>query len=178
MKYLLFVYPCGENWDKENTNIEIAEEISKISKSDEIKFVYGDSHTIFHFESEMSQPELTIYIDLIYNDTPDFMYVLVQSAKGVTSNMIEGQLDHLMKINKRGRKPKSTNRIKEIFIDKKPTFDVKKFMEEHNKRLEEFLKNQTCDLTLDEILDKISSQGIESLTRAEKDKLDEYSKQI
>jgi hypothetical protein len=33
-------------------------------------------------------------------------------------------------------------------------------------------------LTLDEILDKISSQGMESLTRAEKDKLDEYSKQI
>jgi hypothetical protein len=51
-------------------------------------------------------------------------------------------------------------------------------MEEHNARVEEFVKNQICDLTLDEILDKISSQGMESLTRAEKDKLDEYSKQI
>jgi hypothetical protein len=33
-------------------------------------------------------------------------------------------------------------------------------------------------LTLDEILDKIVDQGIDSLTRAEKDKLDEYSKQV
>jgi hypothetical protein len=178
MKYLLFVYPCDENWNKDKTNIEIAEEIGKISKSDEIKFVYGDNHTIFHFDSEMSQPELTIYVDLIHNDTPDFMYVLTQNTKGITSNMIEGQLDYLMKINKKGRKPKSTNRIKEIFINNKPTFDVKKFMEENNARVEEFLKNQICDLSLDEILDKISSQGIDSLTRSEKDKLDEYSKQI
>ena len=51
-------------------------------------------------------------------------------------------------------------------------------MEEHNGRVDEFLKNQICDLTLDEILDKISQNGIESLTRPEKDKLDEYSKQI
>jgi len=33
-------------------------------------------------------------------------------------------------------------------------------------------------LTLDEILDKILQTGMDSLTRAEKDKLDEYSKQI
>ena len=87
-------------------------------------------------------------------------------------------LEHLKKLNKKGRKPKSKNRVKEIFMDKNPVFDIKKFMEEHNARVTEFVKNQICDLTLDEILDKISSQGIESLSRVEKDKLDEYSKQI
>ena len=92
--------------------------------------------------------------------------------------MLPEHLDHLKKINKKGRKPKTQNRVKEIFKDNTPAFDVKKFMEEHNGRVEEFLKNQVCDLTLDEILDKISQNGIESLTRAEKDKLDEYSKQI
>ena len=92
--------------------------------------------------------------------------------------MLPEHLEHLKKLNKKGRKPKTQNRVKEIFIDKNPAFDIKKFMEEHNARVAEFVKNQICDLTLDEILDKISSQGMESLTRAEKDKLDEYSKQI
>ena len=178
MKYILFVYPCDNTWDKENTNLKIAEELSTISKSDEITYVFGENHTIFHFESDMSQPELTIYVDIIHKETPDFMYVLVQTSKFMTSNMLPEHLEHLKKINKKGKKSKPQNRIKEIFMDRKPTFDVKKFMEEHNTRVEEFLKNQICDLTLDEILDKISQNGIDSLTRAEKDKLDEYSKQI
>lgn len=178
MKYLLFVYPCDENWNKEETNLKIAEELSTISKCDDITYVFGDNHTIFHFESDMCQPELTIYVDLIHNETPDFMYVLVQTSKTITSNMLPEHLEHLKKLNKKGRKPKTQNRVKEIFIDKNPVFDIKKFMDEHNTRVEEFLKNQVCDLTLDEILDKISQNGIDSLSRAEKDKLDEYSKQI
>jgi hypothetical protein len=86
-------------------------------------------------------------------------------------------LNHLLKLNKKGRKPK-TNPIKNVLSDNQPGFNVEKFMEEHNNRVIEFLKNQTCDLTMDEILDKITDQGIDSLTSAEKDKLDEYSKQI
>ena len=177
MKYLLFVYPCDENWNKEETNLKIAEELSTISKCDDITYVFGDNHTIFHFESDMCQPELTIYIDLIYEEVPDFMYVLVQSAKSVGSNMDGDHLNHLLKLNKKGRKPK-TNPIKNVLSDNQPGFNVEKFMEEHNNRVIEFLKNQTCDLTMDEILDKITDQGIDSLTTAEKDKLDEYSKQI
>ena len=178
MKYLLFVYPCDNNWDKEETNQKVAEELSTISKCDDITYVFGDNHSIFHFESDMSQPELTIYVDLIHDETPDFMYVLVQTTKSMTSNMLPEHLEHLKKLNKKGRKPKTENRVKKVLSPENFTFDVKKFMEEHNTRVEEFLKNQVCDLTLDEILDKISQNGIDSLTRAEKDKLDEYSKQI
>lgn len=178
MKYLLFVYPCNDTWDKQENNLKIAEELSTISKSDDITYVFGDNHTIFHFESDMCQAELTIYVDLIYEEVPEFMYVLVQTTKSMTSNMLPKHLEHLKKLNKKGRKPKTKNRVKEIFMDKKPIFDIKKFMKEHSARVEEFVKNQICDLTLDEILDKILSHGIESLTRAEKDKLDEYSKQI
>ena len=140
MKYILFVYPCDDTWDKEKTNLKIAEEISTVSKSDEISFVYGDKHTIFHFESDMCQPELTIFVDLVHDELPDFMYVLVQTSKFMTSNMLPEHLDHLKKINKKGRKPKTQNRVKEIFKDNTPAFDVKKFMEEHNGRVEEFLK--------------------------------------
>jgi hypothetical protein len=51
-------------------------------------------------------------------------------------------------------------------------------MDEHNTRVLEFLNKSTCNLTIDEILDKISQKGINSLTKAEKDKLDKYSGEI
>ena len=55
---------------------------------------------------------------------------------------------------------------------------------------EEFIKNylssvdykkkneDICTLTVDEILDKITDNGINSLTKSEKNKLDEYSKNV
>jgi hypothetical protein len=35
-----------------------------------------------------------------------------------------------------------------------------------------------CNLTIDELLDKIGNQGMGSLTELEKQKLDEYSKSL
>ena len=177
MKYLLFIYPCDDNWDPTESNEKIATDLSIISKSDEIKFVYGESHSIFHFDSTLSQSETNDYVELIKDDLSDFMYVLVQTPKTITSNMEQDHLEHLLKLNKRGRKPKS-NPIKDTLSKNHPEFDILKLMEENSKKAMEFLNNQVCNLTIDEILDKITDQGINSLTRAEKDKLDEYSKQI
>lgn len=176
MKYLLFLYPCDETWDPDTTNTSIAEELSVIVKSDDINFVYGDKHSIFHFESDMCLPELTIFLDLVRENQPEFMYFLTQNTKDVSSNMATEHLTHLMTIKKkRGRKPK--NPIKNIFIDKIPGVQIGKKYENLHSQTNQFYQNIVCDLTLDEILDKITDQGIDSLTRAEKDKLDEYSKQ-
>jgi hypothetical protein len=171
MKYLLFVYPCNDNWDETESNQKFANELVQIIKDEKLKFVYGESHSIFNFESNLSQSEVEGYVNLIKDDVPDFMYVLVQNAKNVSSDMEKSNFEHLMGKKKRGRKPKVTNQIPKL------SFDVAAFLEEHRKKVDEFLKNNVCDLTLDEILDKIIDQGIDSLTRAEKDKLDEYSKQ-
>lgn len=178
MKYLLFVYPCEDTWDEIVSNVEIAEELSKVSKSDDIKYVYGESHTLFHFDSDMSSTELVDYVDLIKDDVGDFMFVLLEGFKSIESNMPTESLESLLKLNRRGRPPKKKNRLKNIFEKKQDVFDIQGFMEEHRKRVEDFLKNNVCDLTIDEILDKIIDQGINSLTTAEKNKLDEYSKEI
>ena len=60
-------------------------------------------------------------------------------------------------------------------------FEDEKFYDKLvNDALDYFLtkipKQDNCTMTLDEILDKISEQGINSLTTEEKNKLDEYSK--
>ena len=41
-----------------------------------------------------------------------------------------------------------------------------------------FKRPEVCNMTLDELLDKISLQGMESLTEIEKQKLEEYSKSL
>jgi hypothetical protein len=41
-----------------------------------------------------------------------------------------------------------------------------------------FKRPEVCNLTLDELLDKIGNEGIESLSELEKKKLDEYSKSL
>ena len=176
MKYLLFMYPCEDTWDENVSNVEIASELSKISKSDDIKYVYGESHTLFHFDSDMSPTEVADFVDLLKDDVGDFMFVLLEGFKSIESNMPTESLEGLMKLNKRGRPPRKKNRIKNIFENKE--FDIKKFMDEHNTRVLEFLNNTTSDLTIDEILDKIKDQGINSLTNEEKDKLDKYSREI
>jgi hypothetical protein len=170
------MYPCEDTWDENVSNVEIASELSKISKSDDIKYVYGESHTLFHFDSDMSPTEVADFVDLLKDDVGDFMFVLLEGFKSIESNMPTESLEGLMKLNKRGRPPRKKNRIKNIFENKE--FDIKKFMDEHNTRVLEFLNNTTSDLTIDEILDKIKDQGINSLTNEEKDKLDKYSREI
>jgi hypothetical protein len=39
-----------------------------------------------------------------------------------------------------------------------------------------FLPKKECNLTMDELLDKIGEKGMDSLSEEEKSKLDEYSK--
>jgi hypothetical protein len=41
-----------------------------------------------------------------------------------------------------------------------------------------FKRPEICDLTLDELLDKMVDQGVDSLTKVEKQKLEEYSKSL
>jgi hypothetical protein len=41
-----------------------------------------------------------------------------------------------------------------------------------------FKRKEVCNMTLDELLDKIIIEGMESLSELEKQKLDEYSKSL
>jgi hypothetical protein len=50
-----------------------------------------------------------------------------------------------LRVNKRGRKPKS-NPIKETLQNNQPGFDITKLMEDYKVRVQEFLKNEICGL--------------------------------
>ena len=174
MKYLLFIYPADKKWNKDQHNKVVGEELSTIVESKEVKFAFGDNHTIFHFDSNLSHQELEIFLDLLKDDVPEFMYFIVEDAKNVASNMDKNHLDYLMDLE---NKSKKKNRIRDIFKNFEEDWNLYNLSKIINNGDYEFLKEETCDLTIDEILDKIIDQGIESLTNLEKSKLDEYSKQ-
>ena len=66
MKYLLFVYH-NENQKKDDFQ-KIATELSPIVDSEDIKYIYGPTHVVFNFITEMSQGELSIYVDILFNN--------------------------------------------------------------------------------------------------------------
>jgi hypothetical protein len=179
MKYLLFVYPCDTEWDSKNDNLHVAGELVTIIKSDEIKYIFGESHSVFHFESDMNQAELSIYVDLVMEETPTFMYVLCQTTKAITSNMGEQQLSDFLAINKRGRKRKQKENPIVNFFKKTTQEQFQSYtadlLNQQKKNIDDCL-DITAPLTIDEILEKIHAKGIDSLTKEEKQNLDDYSK--
>jgi hypothetical protein len=161
MKYLLFAY-YSEGDKTEDQIHEIAQELSPIVESDEIKYVYGPSHVVFNFITEMSLEELSIYVDIVIEETGPFKYILIPTPKQIMSNMETEHLLHLMQVkgdyNEEGEiSPNFIEFLKESFAGTNPN---------------------VCSLTIDEILEKIKQTGVGSLTTQEKEKLDNYSQSI
>jgi dTDP-glucose pyrophosphorylase len=131
----------------------------------------------------MSQPELTIYVELILEESPKFMFVLSQTTKNITSNMDKGHLKDFLSINKRGRKSKKENPIQDFFVKNIEEQFIEDYVEQDEliKRQEQILQDYInyyeTNLSIDEILEKIHEKGLNSLTKAERKKLDEYSKE-
>jgi hypothetical protein len=176
MKYILFIYRCDDKKNGTEFVSGIAHEISPIVKSDEIKFIFGETNAVFHFETEMSFPELNIYMDLVSKDFENFTYFLIPKGKNFASNMEETNLNHLMDLypNKKKRKTKKT-----FFELPKINFSEEEFIKNYLSSIDfKETNDDICKLTVDEILDKILDKGIDSLTVAEKNKLDEHSKNV
>jgi len=172
MNYLLFVYYNDTVENPEMTTNEIGAQLSNQISSKEVKFMYGDRHGIFHFASNLPIDEMGGWVDIIVDDLKCFEYFLIPKPKNTASNFNQDNLDYLLSLRKTNRKkstPKPPRRFS--FNDE----DIKPF-EELRDLFKSFKKPEVCDLSLDELLDKISESGIESLTDLERQKLDEYSK--
>lgn len=176
MNYLLFVYYDNTVENSEITTNKIASQIAEQMTSKEAKFMFGDKHAIFHFASGMVIDEMAGWIDIIHDELDCFQYFLIPKPRNSSSNMSQDNLHHLLSLKKtKPTKNKPTPPL--IKWDFKPTQDGKSFMD-----LADIMVNlkrpEICNMTLDELLDKIGQKGMESLSDLEKKKLDEYSKSL
>lgn len=144
-------------------NKTVGNDLLNIITSTRANFVYDERQSIFHFKTDMSQDELEFYVDLVENKTTGFKYVLVPAPENIATNLPAEHKHYLM------------------LIDQPDIDDYCDTETIAYETVETTLKQKpedVCVMTLDEILDKISLSGINSLTTNERNKLDEYSKQV
>ncbi len=174
MKYLMFVYGEIETISSEELTNRIGKEIQPIVISDQVKFVYGDGNAIFHFESDLMHDEMSIYVGMVFEEFEDIMFTLIPFGGIMTTNMGKDREKHLLSIN---NEDKVDNNF--IFESQKPNpyldmlIDMVKL---NNPSITDKQKEDVCNMSLDELLDKINDEGMDSLTSVEKLKLEEYSK--
>jgi len=172
MNYLLFVYYDKTVKNSEQKTQEIGTKLAEHMTSGQVKFMYGDKHAIFHFAYKGEFQDVLDVTYFISEEIPGFEYLLTKKGRDYSSNFDEDNLKHLMSL-------KNTTPKKYSPPTPKPKID---FLVEFQNLGKFFTKDletkDVCNMTLDELLDKISSQGMESLSTIEKEKLEEYSKSI
>ena len=175
MNYLLFVYYDETVKESEEKTNQIAGQISDVMTSKEIKFMFGDKHAIYHFASDLSLSEMGELLNIISFELTGFEFFLTQKTKHNFSNFPEENVEHLLSLKKTSPKKKTTPTKSGLrtnnIIGNQNFFDIADL-------ILNIKRPEVCNLTLDELLDKIGTEGISSLSEVEKQKLDEYSKSI
>jgi hypothetical protein len=185
MKYLLFVYG---NYSEHNYILKgIAKLLSSVACND-VKYQYGESGGIFHFTTLEKPGKLKKTIGQKLRDV-SAMYFLVPFNKNVNFYIGDPKVEtHLFNqtedTDNMSESPKLEYKLEDV-QDEISEMDFEVFMKNLSNFIGADLANIEVDetevqvvkeKTLDEILDKINECGIESLTKTEKQLLDEYAK--
>lgn len=174
MNYLLFVYYNTDVENSEEKTQEIATKLAEHMTSGQVKFMYGERHSIFHFGCKSNFEDVTDVVYFISEEVSGFEYLLTKKGRDYSSNFDEDNLEHLMSLKNTQPKKHKPAAPKLRTNDLK---DGEKFMDLADLILN-LKRKDVCNMTLDELLDKISSEGMDSLSELEKQKLDEYSKSL
>ena len=176
--YMLFIF--GDFDEQENLATNLSSQLLTVVSSPFLKFTYGEYGVVFHFRSKEVFSDLKEYIDMGMSEITE-QYFLMEVTKNVDIKMPRKLKKDFLNID--GEEKKKENKTGEINVESK----LKERREELKNFTFEFLmptdfnqmvqKNEPDYLpTVDEILDKISENGIESLTEKEKEILDNYGK--
>jgi hypothetical protein len=179
-RYMLFLF--GDFSDDENLVNEINYQLIAIVSSKFIKFNYGEFGMVCHFRTKETFNDLKEYIDMSLNEITE-QYYLVEVGTNFDVKMDRPLKKDFLNID--DEKPQNKNGSIEIGepteIKFKPT---KKEMDIYHMMFPimdpNFFKTNEDEIvkdpSIDDILDKITETGIESLTEREKQILENYGK--
>jgi len=176
--YMLFIF--GDFDEQENLATNLSTQLLTVVSSPFLKFTYGEYGVVFHFRSKEVFSDLKEYVDMGMSEITE-QYFLMEVTKNFDVKMPRKLKKDFLNID--GEEKKKENKTGEINVESK----LKERREELRNFTFEFLmpadfnqmvqKNEPEYLpTVDEILDKISEKGIDSLTETEKEILDNYGK--
>jgi hypothetical protein len=159
---------------------EILSLMSPVVDSPRIKFQRMNNCVLMHFGTEVHQEEIYYFLEGGMNELYTG-FVLTENNSGVMINFPKIVKDHLLDLDSVDEK---NEKIIKINLSQ-PDFDETRYQEyEINPddyldfpSLTDFLKNKTFHIpTLDELLEKIKQDGINSLNKEEINLLENYSK--
>jgi hypothetical protein len=173
--YMLFLF--GDFSDLESITQELSMQFLPFVTSPFLKYTYGEFGVVFHFRSGEIFTDLKEYVDMSLNEIVD-QYYLMEATKNVDIKMDRKLKKDFLNID--GETKKEQQKTGTIDVDSK----IKERREELKNFTFEFMlpmdfnpkKEPDYLPTVDEILDKISEKGIETLTEKEKEILDNYGK--
>ena len=170
-KYLLTVF--GEFGTKEMCQ-NVALSITPIVDSPNLKFQHSKGVLLFHFSSEIPKEEIYEYVKgVLYGLSESF--ILTTMTDDVSVFMPKDIYNHLFDLD-------SANGEIDMKLDMTRIKNNLDFMEQEEDDLvalllEEMRENNVIKKpSLDQILDKVLTNGMESLSPFEKDTLETYSK--
>jgi len=170
-KYLLTI--LGEFGSKEMCQ-NVALSITPIVDSPNLKFQHANGVLIFHFSSEIPKEEIYEYVrGVLYGIAVSF--ILTTMTDDVSVSMPEDIYNHLFDLE-------SADGEMDMKLDMTRIKNNMDFMEKDEDDIVALLLEEMKDKglfkrpSLDQILDKVLSNGIESLSSFEKDTLETYSK--
>ena len=166
-KYFLILF--GE-FDSEDVCKEIALSIAPIVDSPHLKFNHTKGNILLHFASEVYQNEIHDYLLVTLMDMCS-SFILTENTDKTTVYLPFKVEKHLLDLENEGE-----NVEMKININQTRSIDELEKDEEFVALLLEEVKKVVKKPSLDQILDKINKKGISSLSKFEKDTLDEYSK--
>jgi hypothetical protein len=201
--YILFVFVQTKRQEKFTK--EIAEEIVILTKSDFIRYYFGDTACIYTFKTDEDLKSVSEFVDIILSEGKINYFLLPYNDGQVVYGLDEEVSNHLF-----GNEPAKNDdeivddinkKIKESFeafdnnLDKLKN-DFGHFFNDMDNLLDEFdpdddeisklikkskqpkSDNYVSEETFNSLLDKISIYGMEGLSEKELSLMDKYSKQI
>ena len=169
--YLLSV---TDDFASEGMCKEIALSISPIVDSPNLKFHYTRNQIIFSFGTETPKDEIFEYITGILHGLVE-IFILTEVVDDFSISLPDDIKDHLFDLENVGENV--TMKLDMERIKKNLDFSFDDEDEDDDDIMSLIFKNKTTDPnpTLDQILDKLYSEGIDSLSSKEKNILQTYS---
>ena len=167
MKYLLVVF---ENLRKKTKLVKtIAESISIIADEESVKYSYGDNVAIINFHSMDDQEDVSIYVDELLKGVVT-LFFLTPYRDNVYTSLPMDVHKYLFG---------ESEIIDEDNYSLEDEIDIDQLLPPLNsKSTTKVAKPKIKELSLDEILDKINTEGIHSLTEQERQTLETHSNRI
>jgi hypothetical protein len=168
-KYFLILFG---NFESETCN-QIAITVSPIVDSPQLKFQSSHNFILMHFASEVDRLEIYEYLHANLFDKVG-SFILSENNDNMSVFMPEDIKSHLFDLENQ-----SSDVVIDIDLKKvRDYMDIPEPEEEEDfvALLLDKIKKKVKKPSLDNLLEKIQSEGLDSLTPFEKDTLDEYSK--